>query len=89
MRYDDTDRHRRIWARNLYTARLNRHLTQAELARALETDQCNISRWERAGSIPRDDMKIRLAAFFEMAVADLFPWTDDTDANGDEDQAVA
>ena len=84
MRYDHSDRHRLIWARNLYTARLNRHLTQAELARALATDQCNISRWERAGSIPRDDMKIRLAEFFDVPVATLFPWTDTTDTNGDE-----
>jgi transcriptional regulator with XRE-family HTH domain len=87
VRYYDSERHRRHWARNLYTARLARNLTQAELGRALGIDQQNISRWERARSAPRDDMKILLAKFFGVPVPELFPWVDD-DANGDEGRAA-
>lgn len=87
MRYDDRNQHRRRWAKNLYSARLNRHLTQSQLGRLLGIDQQNISRWERGRSVPRDDMKILLAAFFEVPVTDLFPWIDD-EANGDEGQAA-
>lgn len=88
MRYYDSERHRQRWAQNLYAARLNRHLTQAQLGRLLGIDQQNISRWERGRSAPRDDMKILLAKFFEVPVTDLFPWLDDDNANGDEGQAA-
>lgn len=85
MRYDDRDRQRRRWAQNLYAARLNRHLTQSQLGRLLDIDQQNISRWENGRAVPRDDMKILLAKFFEVPVTDLFPWLDDTadDENGE------
>jgi transcriptional regulator with XRE-family HTH domain len=87
VRYYDSQRCRRRWAQNLYAARLNRELTQAQLARALGVDQQNISRWERGRSAPRDDMKILLAKFFGVPVPELFPWVDD-DANGDEGRAA-
>ena len=75
------------WARNIQAARLNRHLTQAELANRIGVLQQNISRWERGAAVPRDDMKFRLAAFFGVATTELFPW-DLEDANGDEGQAA-
>lgn len=80
--------YRRRWARNLQAARLNRHLTQAELANRLGVLQQNISRWERGFAVPRDDMKFRLATFFGVAVTELFPWDLTDDANGDEGQAA-
>ncbi len=84
MRYSERDRYRQRWARNLYAARLNRKLTQSQLARALGIDQQNISRWECGRTVPRDDMKILIAAFFEVAVTDLFPWEDpDSGENGE------
>lgn len=80
--------YRRRWARNIQAARLNRHLTQAELANRIGVLQQNISRWERGAATPRDDMKFRLAAFFDVAVTDLFPWDPTDNANGGEGQAA-
>ena len=81
--------HQRRWAANLRAARLSAHLTQSKLARLLDIDQQNISRWENGRAVPRDDMKFRLAEFFGVAAADLFPWDPgNDDANGDEGQAA-
>lgn len=77
--------HHRRWAANLRAARLKLNLTQYEAGRRMNIDQQNISRWESGRSVPRDDMKFRLAAFYGVAVADLFPWDDP--ANGDEQVA--
>jgi transcriptional regulator with XRE-family HTH domain len=80
--------YRRRWGRNIQAARLNRHETQAQLADGIHVLQQNISRWERGVAIPRDDAKIRLAAYFNMAVSDLFPWDIPDEENGGEGQAA-
>jgi transcriptional regulator with XRE-family HTH domain len=81
--------HRRQWGRNIQAARLKHHETQAQLADSIHVLQQNVSRWERGVAIPRDDVKFRLAAHFNMAVGDLFPWDlPAADANGDEGQAA-
>ena len=82
MRHTPPNRHQRRWAANLRAARLGRGLTQYQAARLLLIQQQNISRWESGRTVPRDDMKYRLAAFYDVPVSDLFPW-DDPD-NGDE-----
>ena len=87
MRHEPPNRHQRRWAANLRAARLARGLTQYEQARLLNIQQQNISRWESGRAVPRDDMKIRLAAFYDTSVSDLFPW-DDPDEN-DNGEAVA
>lgn len=70
------NQHQRRWAANLRAARIARNLTQYEEGRLLDIDQQNISRWESGRTVPRDDMKFRLAAFFGVSVSDLFPWDD-------------
>ena len=53
--------------RNLRGAR-----TQIEVANACDITVQALSSYERGERIPRDEVKIRLAAFYGMSVQDLF-----------------
>lgn len=46
---------------NIRAARKSRGLTQAQLARRLEMESLNISRWERGMVVPRAENLVRLA----------------------------
>lgn len=64
-------------AANLRAARVRAGLTQVELAEAIESDQPNVSRWERGGGIPRPMTLVRLALALGIEVANLFVPLDD------------
>lgn len=68
--------HRRVWARNLQAARAARGVSQERVARHLDCSAQNVSRWERGATVPRDATKLRLAEFYGIPVAELFPWDD-------------
>jgi transcriptional regulator with XRE-family HTH domain len=82
---------RAAWGSRLRRARKDVPLTQQELAYLLKVAQTTVSAWERGAAIPRDDLRPKIAHVVRCPVSVLFdyPTTDDTDANGNENQAVA
>ena len=52
--------------------RLKKHLTQAEVARAVGISTSAIAMYERDERIPRDTIKIKLANLFGKTVASIF-----------------
>lgn len=46
--------------------------TQEEIARALGITKSSYAMYERGERVPRDEVKIRIAAFFGVSVQDLF-----------------
>ena len=65
---------RATWAQNLQAARRQRQLTQERLAREIEVASIQVSRWERGVTVPKDATKRRLAEFYGVPLAELFPW---------------
>ena len=66
----------RIYGQNIRRGRLAVGLTsQQALAEALGAGvwQSTVARWERGEIVPRDDMKLRIAAVLHQEVRQLFP----------------
>lgn len=61
----------------LYDLRKDADLTQDELALALKINKHSVSSYEREKSEPPDDIKIRIAEFFNVSVDYLLGLTDD------------
>lgn len=59
-------------ARRLRLLRWDKKMNQADLAKALKTSPAAISMYERGERIPRDEIKLRFAEFYEMTVQELF-----------------
>lgn len=52
--------------------RKNRGLTQKELAEQLEISESAITMYESGRRVPRDEMKVSIAKFFEKSVDSIF-----------------
>lgn len=52
--------------------RSKKHLTQAEVARAIGISTSAIAMYERDERVPRDTVKVKLAEFFGKTVANIF-----------------
>lgn len=74
------------WATRIRTARKAANLSQGQLARLLDMNPVQVSRWERGYAIPNDESRYRLARALGTSVADLFPYPDQ--ANGGEGEAA-
>lgn len=61
---------RHIVARNLITLRGNR--SREEVARLIDISVSALAMYESAQRSPRDDIKVRIANFYEMSVQDIF-----------------
>ena len=57
--------------------RLEKNLTQEQLAKALDTSQRNIGRWENGENEPAASMASKIAMYFECSVDYLLGRTDD------------
>ena len=64
----------------LKALRVERGLTQAELARRAEVRERQIIRWENHQHVPRADAIVRLAKALGVSVADLLSEDDDDEA---------
>lgn len=60
---------------NLKTVRLQRGLMQRDIARALDIDSFQVSRWERGKHRPSDETLFALADVLEVDVATFFAET--------------
>jgi transcriptional regulator with XRE-family HTH domain len=74
------DNWRVIFGARLRQARLDVPLTQIELAALLGVEQTTISRWERGGTAPPDELRPRLAAHLGCPVHELFAYDDNGEA---------
>lgn len=74
---DITDRLGVTWGAAVRKRREKRGLSQAQLARACDTSQQTIAKIETGKLIPRDRLKVVIAARLGVAVADLFAWPSD------------
>ncbi len=61
----------------LYELRMDNHLTQHELGEILNVNHHSISSYERDKSEPSDEIKIQIAAYFNVSVDYLLGVTDD------------
>lgn len=52
--------------------RIDRELTQEELAKEIGVGVSAISMYEQGNRVPRDEIKIRIAKFFNKSVGDIF-----------------
>lgn len=57
---------------NIKTLRLNKRLTQGQLATLLEVDQTAVSQWETGVSAPRADKLPELAKILGCTIDELF-----------------
>lgn len=57
--------------------RKNSQMTQGELAQALHIKQQTISQYEQGTSLPKDDIKLKLAKLFDVSIAYLMCYTDE------------
>ncbi|MEB3059209.1 helix-turn-helix transcriptional regulator [Parvimonas sp. D9] len=60
------------FSEKLKMLRLKKGLTQEELAKEIGVGVSAISMYEQGNRIPRDEIKIRLAKFFEESVEYIF-----------------
>lgn len=60
------------FSEKLKMLRLKKGLTQEELAKEIGVGVSAISMYEQGNRIPRDEIKIRLAKFFEKSVEYIF-----------------
>lgn len=60
------------FGKRIKTLRLEKELTQSELAKHLEISSTSIGSYEKEKRIPRDDLKIKIAKFFNVKVSDIF-----------------
>lgn len=65
------------WGQAVRRRREARGLTQATLGKACDTTQQTIDRIERGETIPRDRLKVILAARLGLPVEELFTWPRD------------
>jgi len=65
------------WGRAVRKRREQRGLTQDQLGRVCDTSQQTIAKIESGLTIPRDRMKVVIAARLGVAVGDLFVWPSD------------
>ena len=65
------------WGQAVRRRRGERGLTQATLGRACDTTQQTIDRIGRGETIPRDRLKVILAARLGLPVEELFTWPRD------------
>lgn len=72
-----SDKLARQWGAAVRKRREQRGLTQATLGKACDVSQQTIDRIERGETIPRDRLKVVIAARLGVAVADLFAWPSD------------
>lgn len=56
----------------LKVLRAEKNLTQAQLAKALGTNQPTVSAWERGDNIPRAPMMQKIADYFGVKKEDIF-----------------
>lgn len=56
----------------LKVLRAEKNLTQAQLAKALGTNQPTVSAWERGDNIPRPPMMQKIADYFGVKKEDIF-----------------
>lgn len=57
--------------------RIERNLTQWDVAKGIQTGQRNISRWENGEVLPTSDFIVKLADFFEVTTDYLLGRSDD------------
>ena len=59
---------------NLYLIELReqRGLNQAQLAEKLSISPSSVSAYEQGVTVPRDELKVKIAEFFGVSVLDLF-----------------
>lgn len=59
---------------NLYLTelRVDRGLTQAQLADKLGISASAMSAYEQGARVPRDEVKVRIAEFFGVSILDVF-----------------
>ena len=62
------------WGRAVRERREARGLTQAMLGKVCDTTQQTINRIEQGQTIPRDRLKVVIAARLGMPVGELFAW---------------
>ena len=63
----------RHWGQNIRAARQLLAMSQTDLGKAVDVRQSTVARWEKGEMVPRDDMKLRLAAVLRQEVRMLFP----------------
>lgn len=51
--------------------REEKHLTMEELAKALDVTKSRVNMWENNGTVPRQDVLLRLSKFFNVSTDDL------------------
>lgn len=63
---------------NLYLTelRINRGLSQAQLADKLGISPSAMSAYEQGVRVPRDEVKVRIAEFFGVSILDVFYQTE-------------
>ena len=74
------DELRATWARRLREIRTRQGLTQEQVAALIGVRQRMLSAYELGIHVPRDDVRIALAAALGVRVRDLFPYPDDDES---------
>lgn len=64
-----------ILAERLKELRISRNITQADLGKILSVGKTTISMYETGGSIPNDEIKIKIAQYFNVTIDYLLGMT--------------
>ena len=62
-----------IFSTNLYDIRIERNITQSQMAKDLGISRRAISKIEKGEQNPSLDMAYRIAAYYDLSVQDVFP----------------
>lgn len=64
-----------VWGPRIKGARLERDVTQVQLAAQLGVEQTVVSKWELGQSRISDDRKVQIAEALGVSLEELFPWS--------------